>query len=147
MSATEMAVWISAIMAIGLIVAGLGWGRKYWASLTLAGVLMAGLVEGVNLRIAPLIDHDISPRAAARVLQKELRPGESVSAYRLHRAWQFGLNYYLHRELPEWQPHSKATQPGIVAAPALSIRDLESAGVKFRVLARVSQPVVIVRVE
>lgn len=144
---TEMAVWITGVMAIGLIVSGLGWARKYWASLTLAAVLMAGLIEAVNLRIAPLVDHDISPRAAALELQRVARTGENISVYRMHRAWHYGLNYYLHREIPAWQPAQPAARRGIVVLPAASVKELESAGLKFRVLARVAQPAVVIRVE
>jgi 4-amino-4-deoxy-L-arabinose transferase-like glycosyltransferase len=147
MSGSELAVWITAIMTVGLVVSGLGWARKYRASLTLAAVLMAGLIEGVNLRIAPLIDHEVSPRAAARAIQKEARAGENVAVYHLHRAWHYGLNYYLRRELPAWQPGSEAARPGLVVTSATGIRELETAGVKFRVIARVAQLALIVRVE
>jgi 4-amino-4-deoxy-L-arabinose transferase-like glycosyltransferase len=147
MPGSEMATWITVIMAVGLFVSLLGWARKYWASLALSAVLMAGLVEGINLRIVPLIDHEVSPRAAAQAIQKELRTGENVSVYRLHRAWHYGLNYYLHRELPAWPPDSTTALHGMVVAPAAGVSEMQSAGVKFRVLARVSQPAVIVRVE
>lgn len=147
MQGSEMAVWIATIMGLGLLVSILGWARKYVASLTLAAMLMAGLIESVNLRIAPMLDHDVSPRAAALAIQKEAKAGETVAAYRLHRAWQFGLNYYLHHALPAWQPDSKMNRPAIVVVPANGIADLESAGVKFRVVARVAQQAVIVRLE
>lgn len=147
MPRSEIVVWITAIMTVGLMVSALGWARRYQASLTLAAVLMAALIAGVNLRIAPQIEKELSPRAAARVIQREARVGENVAVYRLHRAWQYGLNYYLHRELPAWQPGSGATRPEIVVTSAAGMKELETARLRFRVIARVSQPAVIVRVE
>jgi 4-amino-4-deoxy-L-arabinose transferase-like glycosyltransferase len=147
MSGSEMALWIAAIMGLGLVVSILGWARKYLASLTLAAVLMAGLIEGVNLRIAPMLDHDVSPRPVAAVIEKEAKAGEVVATYRLHRAWHFGLNYYLHEELSEWQPDRKLARPALVVTPANGIADLEGAGVKFRVVARVAQQAVVIRLE
>ncbi len=147
MARSEMVVWVAVITTVGLIVSGLGWARKYLASLALAAVLMAALIEGVNLRIAPQIEREISPRAAARAVQTEVRGGESIAVYRLHRAWHYGLNYYLHRGLPAWQPGSAAEQPKIVVTSAAGMQELRTAGLKFRVIERVSQSAVILRFE
>ena len=146
MTGSEMAVWIAAIMIVGLIVAGLGWARKYWASLTLAALLMAGLIEGVNRRIAPMIDHEVSPRAAARaVLALGDGPG-GVRAYRLHRAWHYGLNFYFHGELAEWRPGSEPP-PRILVTSEAGARELETAGAHVTMAKRISRQAVIVRVE
>jgi 4-amino-4-deoxy-L-arabinose transferase-like glycosyltransferase len=146
MTGPEMTVWIAAIMIVGLIVAGLGWARKYWASLALAALLMAGLIEGVNLRIAPMIDHEVSPRAAARaVLALGDGPG-GARAYRLHRAWRFGLNFYFHGELPEWRPGSEPSPRTLVTSEA-GARELETAGAHVTMSKRISRQAVIVRVE
>jgi 4-amino-4-deoxy-L-arabinose transferase-like glycosyltransferase len=143
---TEIVVWITAVMSAGLIVAGLGWARKLWASLILAAVFMAGLIELVNRRILPTLDKEISPRVAAQVVQAEAgSPG--VAAYRLNRAWQYGLNFYLRREIPEWRPPGNPSEMEIVLTSAAGEKELEAAGLQFRVIQRVSQQAVIVRVE
>ncbi len=145
MPRTEMAVWIGVLTALGLIVSGLGWARKYRASLALASLLMAALIAGVNLRVAPQIDKDLSPRAAAHTIQAEAKGGEQLSVFRLHRAWHYGLNYYLHHELPEWQPGSRGIRPEVVVTSEAGRAELESSGVKFRVISRDSKQAVILR--
>ncbi len=146
MSGSEMAVWITGVMAVGLIVSGLGWARKYWASLTLAAVLMAGLIEGVNLRIAPMIDHEVSPRAAARAVLASGEGPRGVRVYRLHRAWRYGLNFYFHGELPEWRPGSEPP-PRMLLTSEAGARELEKGGTRVITAKRISRQAVIVRVE
>lgn len=145
MPRSEVAAWIAVMTAVGLIVSGLGWTRKYRASLALAALLMAALIAGVNLRVAPQIDKDLSPRAAARLIQAEAKAGESIKVFRLHRAWHYGMNYYLHSELVEWKPGSWGVRPAIVVTSEAGIKDLEAWQVKFRIVQRVSPQAVIIR--
>jgi 4-amino-4-deoxy-L-arabinose transferase-like glycosyltransferase len=145
MPRTEMAVWVAAITIVGLIVSGLGWARKYRASLGLAAVLIAALIAAINLRVAPKIDRELSPRVLAQMLQAEAKPGEDVQTFHLHRAWHYGVNYYLHRELTEWKPTSWGTRPGVVATSDAGVRDLLAWQVKFRIVQRISPQAVIIR--
>ncbi len=145
MPRTEMAVWIGAITVAGLLVAGLGWARKYQASLGLAAVLVASLIAAINLRVAPQIDKDLSPRTTAQLIQAEAKTGEDIKAFHLHRAWHYGLNYYLHGEVPEWKPASWGERPAIVVTSEAGVKELVAWQVKFRIVRRVSPQAVIIR--
>ncbi|MBI1750612.1 MAG: glycosyltransferase family 39 protein [Acidobacteria bacterium] len=147
MTRLEIAAGIVAVLIAGLFVSGLAWARKFWPALILAAVLMAGLIELVNQRFVPALDKQISPRAAARVIQAQGNVAAGVTVYRLHRAWHYGLNFYMHREVPAWQPGSAARGPELVVTSAAGAKELEAAGVRFRVIERVSRQAVVVGVE
>ena len=66
-----------------------------------------------------------------------------VQAYRLHRAWHYGLNYYLDRELPEWDERGG---PSLVVTNADGVRTLKSLDVPVKILDDVSVEAVLVRV-
>ena len=52
----------------------------------------------------------------------------TTSAYKLSRSFQYALNFYLHKEVPEWSANS--TQPGWVFVQADRVRELRDLGVK-----------------
>lgn len=145
MPRTEMAAWIAAITLGGLIVSGLGWAQKYRASLALAALVIAATVTAINFRVAPQIDRVLSVRTAARLAQAEARPGEAIRAFRLHRAWQSGLNYYLHGEVAEWKPASWGERPAVVVTSDAGVQTLQAWQVQFRIVHRVSPQAVIIR--
>jgi 4-amino-4-deoxy-L-arabinose transferase-like glycosyltransferase len=62
-----------------------------------AAVAMAGLV------ILPAMDPYLSARSHAAFLRGDLRP-DRIYTYHLNRSWNYGLAFYLRRELPEWSP-------------------------------------------
>ena len=88
------------------------------------------------------VDHLVSPRAIARIVQ-EAGQADRVQVYRLHRAWHYGLNYYLDRELPEWDERDG---PSLVVTNADGVRTLKSLDVPVKILDDVSVEAVLVRV-
>ncbi len=52
----------------------------------------------------------------------------NASAYKLSRSFQYALNFYQHREVPEWSPD--ATQPGRVFVQAGQMNELRALGLK-----------------
>jgi hypothetical protein len=61
-----------------------------------------------------ILDGRLSARAApvgAAIIWKDYSL-ERSSTYKLQRSFQYGLNFYFHRELPEWSPDR--SQPGWV---------------------------------
>ncbi len=134
--------WILLAAVGGLAIAALGLTRLPGAALLAATVLMAVMVEGANRRALPQLDAYVSARAAARAGQA--RAADSLSVYRLRRAWRYGLNFYLHRELPEWSPQSSL--PGWVYTTAAGLAELERQGVGVAVAERASPQAWLVRV-
>jgi 4-amino-4-deoxy-L-arabinose transferase-like glycosyltransferase len=56
-------------------------------------------------RYLAFIDHDNSPRyLSERILSRDL--GSDVRTYKINRSWAYGLDYYLHQEVPELQETS-----------------------------------------
>ena len=61
------------------------------------------LVEFAGLRISPALDPYLSARTYGELLQQDRRP-DRIFTYRVPRSWNFGLSFYLHREIREWTP-------------------------------------------
>jgi len=119
--------------------------RRPAAALLAAAALMTGLVEAANQRALPRLDKYVSPRVAARAVQIPPGTAENISVYRLRRAWRYGLNFYLHQELPDWTPRS--ARPGWVYTNEEGFAELQRQGVKCFVAARDSPQALLVRVE
>jgi 4-amino-4-deoxy-L-arabinose transferase-like glycosyltransferase len=73
-------------------------------------LLITATVEIANFKILPLLDSQVSARALARELLRADPSGADVATYDIPRAWKYGLNFYLNRDLPEWTPDSKDSQ-------------------------------------
>lgn len=65
--------------------------------------LVVLLLEVANLGILPALDPYISARWHAQLMSNDLHP-DRIFTYRLQRSWNYGLNFYFARELPEWSP-------------------------------------------
>jgi 4-amino-4-deoxy-L-arabinose transferase-like glycosyltransferase len=85
--------------------------RPGLASAVLIGV--ATVVATVALTFAGstgrLLDQRLSARPAlwnAPLICKDFSP-ERASTYKLQRSFEFGLNFYFHRELPDWLPDAR----------------------------------------
>jgi 4-amino-4-deoxy-L-arabinose transferase-like glycosyltransferase len=72
-------------------------------------VLIACSVEIANFKVLPDLDATISSRPLARELLKVNPAGDDVGTYDIPRAWRYGLDFYLNRDLPEWTPASNST--------------------------------------
>lgn len=62
-----------------------------------------GAVEAANIVVLPALDSTISARPYAQMLQHDLHP-DRIFEYGVTRAWDYGLAFYFHRELPVWSP-------------------------------------------
>ncbi len=136
--------WMLAGVAGGLTVALLALLRRPAAALLVATALMSAGIEAANRRVLPQLDGFLSPRAAARAGEARFRPGEGVFVHRLHRAWLYGLNFYLHRELAQWSPQSLS---GWVYTNAAGLAEFENKNVRCTVVERGSPEAILVRVE
>lgn len=68
-----------------------------WISL----VLVCVAVELAGVTILPKLDTYYSARQLGTMLQGDLRP-DRLFVHELPRAWQYGLAFYVGRQLPEW---------------------------------------------
>jgi 4-amino-4-deoxy-L-arabinose transferase-like glycosyltransferase len=67
-------------------------------------VFAIAAVEFANFNILPKLDGHISARQLAGSILKTDPTGGNVAIYQLPRAWQYGMNFYLNRDLREWVP-------------------------------------------
>jgi 4-amino-4-deoxy-L-arabinose transferase-like glycosyltransferase len=85
---------------IAIVVLGFRRGRE---ALLLSFFLAALCVELAGARVLPALDPFISARFHGELLRKHRYP-DRVFTFHLTRSWQYGLNFYLGRELTEWSP-------------------------------------------
>ena len=118
-----------ALLGGGLLGAVLGCLRRFSHCLVI-GVLT--VILAVNLALSGetrrALDSSLSARYAFQIPQVVWRnySPQYVSTYKLRRSFQYGLNFYFHRELPEWSPGK--TPPGWVYAPGGEIQGLRDLG-------------------
>jgi hypothetical protein len=99
------AIFTCAAVAIAgsLVILALAFFRRRGA-LLISAILVALLVEIAGARILPALDPYISARYHAQVLRDDRRP-ERIFTHHLNRSWNYGLAFYLRRELPQWSPN------------------------------------------
>lgn len=119
-------VVICALLAVGGGVAISLLASKYqrtaiWVSLVLVSVVV--VVAGVA--VLPKLDRYYSARAAGTMLRQDLRP-DRLFVYNIPRAWQYGLIFYLGRELPEWSPADR--EPGLVLTTPRTFEEMKTRG-------------------
>lgn len=73
------------------------------AAIWVALLLVCVLVEVAGISILPDLDPYYSARPIGTMLRHDLYPGR-LFTYELPRSWQYGLNFYLGRDLQQWSP-------------------------------------------
>jgi 4-amino-4-deoxy-L-arabinose transferase-like glycosyltransferase len=116
--AQPLSIWyfLAVAAAGGAVVAALGSARRIASAFLTNAALMACLLVAANWLVVPRIDPTVSSRATAiaflaaesggGITSTEKIPAGSLGSYKLDRAWQFGLEYYLGHPIPEWTPES-----------------------------------------
>jgi 4-amino-4-deoxy-L-arabinose transferase-like glycosyltransferase len=121
--------FIGAVLGGGIVIACLGlWKRASLGvlpsvvlTLVLVGILGHGLAD-----LDPIyFSRDVTKLAFT--VYPALAP-QNVFVYRVQRAQHYSLNFYLHRELPEWTREQK--DPGWVFTPMKEQAALEGSGLK-----------------
>ena len=90
------------VVAAGIVIALLGFLRNRGA-LLLSFFLAASCVELAGALVLPALDPFISARFHGELLRNNRYP-DRVFTFHLTRSWQYGLNFYLEREVLEWSP-------------------------------------------
>jgi len=132
-SGTSILALMSAGILFGTIIAGLGVRRSrgtFWLSV----LLVAALVELSGTFLLPALDLDTSARFH-RNLFRDHRRSDRFFTFHLTRSWQYGLNFYFGREIPEWSPSD--LDPALVLTTPRGLQEMIELG---RVQGTVEQP-------
>ncbi|MGH9859449.1 MAG: hypothetical protein ACRD5F_05420, partial [Candidatus Acidiferrales bacterium] len=129
----------------GMAVTVFAWRRQSWRAVAASAITVAALAAGITTRVLPAMDSHISARTAAlRWSEAQAQRGGDIAVYDLHRAWHYGVNYYLKRDVPVW---SGGTDGELVLTNEAGLAALEERGAVAEVVERVSRQAVIVRLK
>jgi hypothetical protein len=109
-----------------------------------AAALMAVLLLGVNAEIIPKVEPFLSARAAARATPLDALGSPNLAILGISRSWEYGLDFYLNRALPQWTPATPA--PSWIWTTEEGASELRSR-TKASVIARVSAQAWLVRID
>jgi 4-amino-4-deoxy-L-arabinose transferase-like glycosyltransferase len=123
----------SALVGGGMVSAVLGNLRRLSFSLIIA---VLAIIAAINLALSGTsrraIDYSVSVRPAteaARLAWNDYSPEQST-IFKLNRSLQYNLNFYFHRELPEWSPDG--SKPGWVFTSPKEAFELRNRGMECR---------------
>ena len=133
---------MAAVLGVAALAAGYV-GNRGWLQATVAvsALGVALTLWQLNALLLPRLDPLISTRVAAHDAA-DLANGTPVQAYELHRAWHYGLEYYLGRQVPEWNEENPVRL--VVVTTDRGIRTMRKNGTRLHVLRRVSDDAVLV---
>ena len=97
----------------------------------------------LNTAVTPMLDPLISPRTLAHRVQQ--LGDASVAVYRLQRGWHYGINYYLDREVTEWDER-RSPSPTLVIAPMDAVDALARPGLSVETVEHISTEAVLLKV-
>ena len=80
------------------------WRRLFKQLLIVTALFAAILVECAGRTLLPWEGEIVSTRGFAQGFAEGTHPTITVYSYKLKRSTQYGLEYYLHRDLKEWDP-------------------------------------------
>jgi 4-amino-4-deoxy-L-arabinose transferase-like glycosyltransferase len=132
--------WLISVGISGVAVAVLALRRRVLLALLLSAMVNGGIVLGI-LRLAARVDVDLSARATAAEILR-WKNTEEVAQYKLHRAWGYGLGFYLHGAIPEWNEKTPLSHLLVVSDEGLL--DLLERGYEVRVARRMNQRAILV---
>jgi 4-amino-4-deoxy-L-arabinose transferase-like glycosyltransferase len=138
------AALLATAIAGGLACTALALTGRLRPAFAAAGVLMAVLLVGVSVTIIPKVDALLSPRTAAQATPPEALDGPNLAILDVNRSWEYGLDFYLDRSLPEWTPAMPA--PTWVWTTEQGAGELASR-TRTSVIARISAQAWLVRIE
>ena len=117
------AIGLAVVAAVSLVVAGMRTDLRQTVAICCLSVVVA--VEIANIVVLPAVDPFISARPYAALLLNDLHP-DRIFVFQLKRTWNYGLAFYLHRELPEWSPEDP--NPALVLTNREGLEKIEKAG-------------------
>lgn len=141
----------AALYLLGSIAIAAGGAVALYAARGRPGDALLATAVGMMIFVAclawvlmPTADPAVSPRSAAQSAAR-LAGGGDIVTYRLHRAWQYGLEYYLDRRVRPWSGID--APPGLVVTTDEGVETLQRSDHQVRVLERVSAEAVLLVIE
>ena len=133
---------LAGILGVAALAAGYVGNRgQLRTTVAISALGVALTLWQLNAVLLPRLDPLISTRAVAQDAA-DLAAGGAVHAYQLHRDWQYGLEYYLRRQVPEW--NKEAPAGSVVMTTKRGMWAMQQRGASLRVLRRVSNNAVVV---
>jgi hypothetical protein len=138
-------LWASIYALLGFLALILALWNKSRAAFLIAIVVVLLSITALHRGLKDIDVQNLSIRASvqeARNHWSDFAPGQA-SSFKLRRADQYGLNFYLRREVPMWSPDHR--QPGWVFGSKILVGDYWTRGMDcifVTELDRFSQPVV-----
>ena len=133
---------LAGILGVAALAAGYVGNRgRLQATVAVSALGIALTLWQLNTILLPRLDPLISTRAAAQDAA-DLADGAPVHAYELHRAWHYGLEYYLDRQVPEWNREDPVGS--VVMTTDRGMQAMRTHGARLRLLRRVSDDAVLV---
>jgi 4-amino-4-deoxy-L-arabinose transferase-like glycosyltransferase len=120
-------VWPALVLALGGFLTLLFKNLRHALAINVAALIVA-IASTLTGNTREVLDQRLSARAApeaARIVWNNYSP-ERSSTYKLTRSFQYELNFYFHRELPEWSQERRT--PGWVFTSAQEEFGLRSRG-------------------
>ncbi|MGA7783364.1 MAG: hypothetical protein WB997_01855, partial [Candidatus Acidiferrales bacterium] len=109
--------------------------------------LVAALLGIANWYVLPAMDSTYSSRATANAalpIVGAANAANPLDVYRLDRSWQYGLEYYLGRGMPEWTPAESL--PILVFTNEGGCKDIQRRGMICQALQETAPAAWLVRV-
>lgn len=132
------------LLVAAVVTSYVGGRRLLHAAVMVASLSIAIGLWQLNTILMPQLDAELSTRVTAREANR-LSDGEPVRTYDLHRAWQYGLEYYLSGTLAEW---TRDTPTGtVVVTNRRGVRAMQLEGAGIVVLREVSADALVVRTD
>lgn len=120
---------VIAVLGLGVILFARAY--KISAALFAVGLVLTGSVGVLTWRVLGRLDAYTSARQAARSVGGE-PANENLYVYQVRRAWEYGLEFYQKKKLPEWR--EDAALPSWVFTTRAGIAEMEKAGRAVRVV-------------
>jgi len=109
------------IFFLGTAVALLAFKKHTMAGLWVVALMALAIVESANLMVLPALDRNISARQLARKVVRDGASHGDIAVYRVSRETEYGLGYYLDREVPNWIPGTSEPE-WILGQPPMDTR-------------------------
>lgn len=112
---------------------------------TLATGVLASIcfISITNVVAMPWLDRQVSARLIARDILRDPAISKSLMVFRVQRGRQYALNFYLRRDLREWNP-SVAQTTYVVSSP-IGILYLRNSGIPYELVDGVCVQAILVR--
>jgi 4-amino-4-deoxy-L-arabinose transferase-like glycosyltransferase len=125
----------------GLFALVLSWLKRPRTAFIGIVLLMIALLEISNVGILPQVSHLISSRELANAILSQGQPATNVAEYKLPRSWDYGLHFYLGKELTEWTP--EMPQPDWIITTPQAALEIGDQGIRVQEVKHVSPPMIL----